>query len=67
MRLAPNSATLERIPMMLFFRSLISTASRQPGKRGYHPAQRARREHAQGRSQNCLANQRRAPEIEALL
>jgi len=28
MRLAPNSATLPRIAMMLFFRSLISTASR---------------------------------------
>jgi hypothetical protein len=28
-RLAPNSATLERIPMMLFFRALISAASRR--------------------------------------
>jgi hypothetical protein len=29
MRLAPNSATLPRIPTMLFFRSLICTASRR--------------------------------------
>jgi hypothetical protein len=29
MRLAPNSATLPKIPMMLFFRSLISAASRR--------------------------------------